>query len=76
LLEAQAIGDMQALQGKERRVMLVNLGADVKKGLSLFNDLLQKVIEQYNRAAVREQNLNSPDLSVGTAIQRKASGWI
>ncbi|MFL5753845.1 MAG: glucose-6-phosphate isomerase [Bacteroidia bacterium] len=76
LIKAQAVGDMQALQDKGRRVMLVNLGEDVKEGLLLFNDLLRKVTEQYHRAALRGQNLNSPGLSVGAAMQRKASGWI
>ena len=37
---AQARGDFQVLLDRERRALRVHLGADVKKGLELLNDLI------------------------------------
>ncbi len=41
---AQALGDLDALQRHGRRVMRVDLGDDVKKGLSLLERLLERAV--------------------------------
>jgi transaldolase/glucose-6-phosphate isomerase len=40
LIHAQALGDYRALKQRGRRVLRINLGHDIMKGLSILNELL------------------------------------
>ena len=42
--KAQAMGDLEALARHGRRVMRVDLGGDVKKGLLLLRQLLERAL--------------------------------
>ncbi len=41
LVQAQALGDLQSLQSKRRRVVRVNLGRDMKAGLNRLSKALE-----------------------------------
>ena len=46
LRRAQALGDFQALQRHDRRILRVDLGQDVEKGLTRFRKMLQSILQQ------------------------------
>ena len=49
--KAQAMGDLEALARHGRRVMRVDLGDDVKKGLSLLRQLVERAVIAGTRGA-------------------------
>jgi len=53
LKRAQAFGDREALSNHNRRVLLVDLGADVIKGLNTFKQMMEKIQPELERDPVR-----------------------
>jgi len=49
LKQAQALGDLAALQGKERRVIRVHLGTDIQAGLDQLTGISQATVERLRK---------------------------
>ena len=46
LKQAQAVGDLESLQSKKRRVVRVHLAGDVRSGLDRLSKLVDAALEQ------------------------------
>jgi glucose-6-phosphate isomerase len=49
LKQAQALGDLAALQGKGRRVIRIHLGADIQAGLDQLTGISQAAVERLHK---------------------------
>jgi transaldolase / glucose-6-phosphate isomerase len=50
LKQAQALGDLQSLEGKKRRVVRIDLGGDVRSGLGRLRSLIEAVLGETRQA--------------------------